>query len=103
MKTPLTERSKRKLQSECYPALICQYYVYVLRHEQKSTFYYGSTADLSRRVAEHQQDGAWRLIYYEAYVSESDARTRERSLKHYGQARTYLQRRLQDSLKWETN
>ncbi len=65
------------------------YYVYVLQNELKTKTYVGYTSDLKRRLKEHNESnkgytgrGKWGLIYYEAYLSEEDARERERKLKH---------------------
>jgi len=77
------------------------YYVYVLKSLKTQELYYGYTNDLERRMRKHNSDHKWKLIYYEAYLSESDARQRERRLKHYGQARTCLKRRIKESLKYE--
>jgi len=75
------------------------HYVYYLRHQNNKEFYYGYSNDLERRLKEHQRkDRNWTLVYYEAYRAESDARRRERALKHYGQARTHLKNRAKDSL-----
>jgi predicted GIY-YIG superfamily endonuclease len=38
------------------------------------------------------------LIYYETYISRSDAFNRERALKKYGSGLTKLKMRLKDSL-----
>ena len=51
--------------------------VYLLSHQQTGEIYYGYTNDLDRRRKEHQREGPWRPVYYEAYVSEVDARARE--------------------------
>jgi hypothetical protein len=50
--------------------------------------------------AKHQSTAhpGWRLIYYEAYLKESDARNRERRLKHHGSGIVELKKRLQGSL-----
>ena len=61
--------------------------------------YYGYTNNLERRLAEHNKNGNWDLLYYEAYKSEVDARNRERRLKHYAQAFTALKGRIKESLK----
>jgi len=74
------------------------YYVYVLRDPRSKELYYGYTNHLKRRWDEHQAKGHWQLVYYEAYRSEDDARAREQHLKHYGQARTHLKKRLKGSL-----
>jgi len=47
---------------------------------------------------EHNRQEDWKLIYYEAYVAEKDARKRERKLKDYGQSRTHLKNRIEESL-----
>ena len=82
------------------------YYVYVLVEDADREVYVGFTSDLRRRIEEHERGmgakrtkrGAWRLAYYEAFLSEADARTRERRLKHDGRARYQLYARLQNSL-----
>lgn len=73
------------------------FYTYCFKHKKSGELYYGYTADLRRRSREHGKD--WQLVYYEAYLTESDARRRERKLKDYGQARSKLKERLRDSLK----
>lgn len=80
------------------------YYVYLIQNEDH-VIYYGSTNDLRRRMVEHQSGKSfstkghiWRLIYYEAYFDEHDAREREKQLKYHGQALAQLKRRLKNSL-----
>ena len=75
------------------------YYVYLLRNQVSRELYYGYTKNLERRFAEHNKDGDWKLVYYEAYLAEDDARKRERHLKDYGQSRTHLKNRIPQSLK----
>lgn len=60
------------------------YYVYLIKNE-KNEIYYGSTNDLRRRFAEHNSNKSfstkghkWKLVYYESYHSETDARNREK-------------------------
>ena len=36
----------------------------------------------------------WKLVYYEAYLNEQDARDRELQMNDYGNARTYLKKRI---------
>ena len=74
------------------------YYVYVLQDNLTKALYYGYSNNVQRRLTEHNIKGNWRLVYYEAYLSESDARKRERKLKQYGQARTQLKKRISISL-----
>ncbi len=72
------------------------YYVYLLQSTCDS-LYVGYTKDLQRRFREHNEGKVastrgkvWRIVYYEAYVSEADARRRERRLKDDGRARHQL-------------
>ena len=82
------------------------WYTYVLYSSEQDKFYIGFTADLDRRLQEHKRgqttttsrmDDAV-IIYYEACLSELDARDRERSLKS-GFGRQYLRLRLNGSIK----
>ena len=79
------------------------FYVYVLQSEKDSNqIYFGQTKDPKIRLSEHNAGMnvstkryiPWRVIYYEAYASRKLAIARERQLKHYGQARTALKKRL---------
>jgi putative endonuclease len=72
------------------------YYTYCLKSKFGNELYYGYTNDLIRRCKEHGNQ--WKLVYYEAYLSEDDAREREQKLKDYGQARTHLKKRIKKSL-----
>jgi predicted GIY-YIG superfamily endonuclease len=79
-------------------------YVYIIKNENRE-LYYGSTNDLKKRFVEHNSNKSfstknhnWKLIYYEAYLSEKDAREREHQLKYHGQALAQLKRRISDSL-----
>lgn len=79
-----------------HPAMHC---VYILRTVKTKELYYGYTSNLKQRLAEHNRKQECELIYYEAYRAESDARNREKRLKHYAQALTALKSRLRGSLK----
>ncbi|OGE81069.1 MAG: hypothetical protein A2826_00705 [Candidatus Doudnabacteria bacterium RIFCSPHIGHO2_01_FULL_43_23] len=65
------------------------YYAYILKSEKNGKLYKGFTRDLKRRIREHNsakssftsQNGPWRLIYYEAFVSKKDAEREEKFLK----------------------
>ena len=82
------------------------YYLYVLKSKADSELYIGSTNDLRRRLIEHNTGKSlstefrrpFKLIYYEAYSAESDARRREHQLKFRGQARRQLLGRASASL-----
>jgi putative endonuclease len=75
------------------------HYVYVLHSQTDCGLYIGYTADLRRRFDQHQSGLArstahrrpWRLIYYEAYLEEEDARGREKFLKS-GAGRRFLRK-----------
>ena len=79
------------------------YYVYMLKFPKQ--FYTGSTNDLRRRLLEHKDDkvfstkhrGSFTLVYYEACLSEKDARYREKYLKT-AWGKRYLKNRIKNSL-----
>jgi len=75
------------------------YFVYLLKNKFTNELYYGYTNNLERRLKEHNIKNEYKLIYYESYISETDARDRERKLKNYGQSRAHLKNRLSSSLK----
>ena len=81
------------------------FYVYVLRNPKTGALYYGFSSNLKQRFAAHQaipKHVGWKLIYYEAYLNEQDARDRERMLKQYGAARGHLNRRIMRSMGLES-
>jgi len=65
------------------------HYVYVLLSEKDGKFYIGFTSDLKRRLKEHKDGKAQstksrhplKLLFYEAHLSEKDARRRESYFK----------------------
>ena len=80
------------------------YYVYVLVNISNQ-IYIGYTADLKRRLYEHNNGKSrstkyskWKLVYYESYISKSDAKIRECRLKQRGQAKKALKERISNSL-----
>lgn len=83
------------------------YYVYFIKSKAESFTYVGSTADLKRRFAEHNQKqvlstkshAPFNLIYYEAYSNKTDAIKREHRLKHHGSVIGHLKKRCENSLK----
>ncbi len=84
------------------------FYVYVLKSAKTRFLYIGVTSDLKRRFSEHNSERAsreftqrnkpWSLVYYEAYLSELDAREREAALKKSGANRIHLRKRVKRSL-----
>ena len=76
------------------------FYVYVLKSPVADTVYIGFSADLRQRIKQHQlrEHPGWKLVYYEAYLGERDARLRERKLKQYGASLGHLKARIKNSL-----
>ena len=73
------------------------FYIYVLQSADGKNLYYGFSSNLKQRFETHQRmrkHAGWKLIYYEAYSNEQDARHREQMLKHYGAARGHLKQRI---------
>jgi putative endonuclease len=78
------------------------YYVYLIECQQDKSWYIGYTADLKRRIKDHQNGYGcnttakkkdWKLIYYEAYIDKRDAVGREGFLKS-GSGWRYLKKQL---------
>src|SRR4030066_1771522 len=76
------------------------HYFYVIRNEQKE-LYYGYSSNLRKRFFEHNngvsfstKSHAWKPVFNEAYLSEGDAREREKQIKRFGQAWAQLRRRI---------
>jgi putative endonuclease len=72
-----------------------RYFVYILASGRNGTLYIGVTNDLARRMAEHKGGfvpGFTRkykvdqLVYFEAFESILEARTREHSMKRWRRA-----------------
>ena len=81
------------------------YYVYVLRSTKDNNLYTGYTCNLRKRVDEHNKGynfstkhrRPFELIYYEASISEIDAKAREKYLKS-GMGKRYLKNRMKSYL-----
>jgi len=64
-------------------------YVYVLESIKSGDLYIGYTTDLRKRLQKHNKglnlstktNKPWKLIHYETYLNDKDARRRERYLK----------------------
>lgn len=83
------------------------WYFYVLQSQTEPDYFYkGSTNDLRRRFAQHQHGEVgstrprrpYRLVYYEAYLTEHAARGREHAVKTSGSVSVPLLRRIAESL-----
>lgn len=81
------------------------FYTYLLKSKKDGSLYTGSTGDLRKRLKEHNASKSnytrkhipYEIIYYEACLSEEDARSRELYLKS-GMGKRYLKNRLRRSL-----
>ncbi|MEK7104604.1 MAG: GIY-YIG nuclease family protein [Patescibacteria group bacterium] len=77
------------------------FYTYILKSEKDGKIYTGSTKDLRKRLIQHNKGlstytkgrGPFKIIYYEACLSEEKARSRELFLKT-GMGKRYLKNRL---------
>ena len=75
----------------------------IIYSKTKNKLYVGYSDDLKRRIQEHKRGEVkttskardWRLVYFEACLSQKDALDRERQLKT-GFGRAYLKRRLKN-------
>jgi len=82
------------------------YYVYILKSLKDNCMYLGSTNNLRLRFTQHNSGLVFstknripfKLIYYEAYSDEKDARQRENNLKLRSRAYTQLSKRIGKSL-----
>lgn len=82
------------------------YYVYTIQSLVDGKWYTGYTPDLRKRILKHNQGlvcstkkrKPFKLIYYEACLSEKDAKAREKYLKT-GMGKRYLKNRLKFFLK----
>ncbi len=83
------------------------FYVYILKSLKDNKTYIGSTTNLKLRLEQHNAGKVistkprlpMKLIYYEAYYSEKDARHREHNLKLKSRTFEQLKKRLEDTLK----
>jgi len=82
------------------------FYVYLIQSQKNDNLYIGYTTDLKRRLLEHNKGlnfstkphKPWRVIYYEACTTDSDAKRRESYLKTT-QGGRMLKLRIKDYLK----
>lgn len=82
------------------------FFMYILKSLKDSQLYIGFTNNLKRRLEEHNKGAVvstksrkpLKLVYYEAYASEYDARHREHNLKLRAKASRQLLLRIKNSL-----
>lgn len=78
------------------------FYFYVLQSLKDGTTYIGFTADLKKRVKEHNEGKTksikhklpCKLVYYEAYETKKQARMRELEIKNSGRKKEDLFKRI---------
>ncbi|MCR4256636.1 MAG: GIY-YIG nuclease family protein [Candidatus Uhrbacteria bacterium] len=78
-----------------------RYFIYVLLSESHGSRYVGSSADVEKRLLEHNTGRCrytsgrlpWKLVYHEVYGSRAEAMIRERFLKS-SQGRKFLDVRI---------
>ncbi len=83
------------------------YFIYVLRSIKNGSLYIGRTANVEQRIAQHNAGKSsytrkyipWVCVYFEGYLSEEDAKSREKKLKNFGKAYGQLKGRIISSLK----
>ena len=72
-----------------------RFYVYILANRRYGILYAGMTSDLARRMLVHRRKladgftksyGVIHLVYFEQFLSATEARARERSLKRWRRA-----------------
>jgi len=82
-----------------------KHYVYILYSLKDNNFYTGYTTDLKKRLVEHAKGFStatkfrkpFKLIHYEYFVNEEDAKAREVFLKS-GYGRDQLKKSLQNTI-----
>ena len=68
-----------------------KHYVYILKSEKNGQYYKGYTANLEKRVFEHNNDlsrytknkGPWKLVYFKDFDNKTDALKFEKAVKKY--------------------
>lgn len=83
------------------------HFVYILKSKKFKRLYLGYTNNLRKRLGEHNQGLVkatqpyipYQPVYFEAYLSEKEARHREHNLKLRANAWNQLKRRIQRSIR----
>jgi len=82
------------------------FYVYFIQSIKDKSTYIGYSDNIERRLSEHNAGKVeftnkykpYKIVYFEAYLSEKDAREREWNLKNKGSQRDFIKENLEDSL-----
>lgn len=78
------------------------HYVYVIKSTKSDLLYIGYTANLVKRLKEHNSGLSshtkkympWKIVYFEGYANETIAKDREKKLKQFGKVYSQLKRRI---------
>ncbi len=82
------------------------FFMYILKSSKDGELYIGSTSDIRRRFKEHNTGLVFatkhrkplKLVYFEGYASEEEARHREHNLKLRARALRQLLNRIDKSV-----
>ena len=82
------------------------FFVYIIKSLKDNNLYIGSTSDLKRRIKEHNSGlvestksrKPFKLVYFEGFANEEEARHREHNLKLRAKALAQLIRRIRKSI-----
>ncbi len=82
------------------------FFMYILKSKKDNNLYIGSTNNLVRRLKEHNAGLVkstksripFKLVYYEGYANEEEARKREENLKLRARALRQLLGRIKKSI-----
>ncbi len=82
------------------------FYVYIIYSEKLGKKYIGFSKDLHARIKKHNAGSTkstaagrpWKLVYYQCFLSEHDARNEEKFLKT-GKGRERMKFLLEDTMK----
>jgi len=82
------------------------FFMYILKSQRDAKLYIGSTSDLKKRLKEHNSGlvsstkarAPLKLVYFEGYADEQEARHREHNLKLRARALRQLLLRIKKSI-----
>jgi len=80
--------------------------VYIIKSLKRDLLYIGYTNNIEKRLQEHNNGDSfttskykpWTLVYLEGYLSEEDAKHREKMIKQFGKVYSQLKRRIAKSI-----
>lgn len=84
------------------------FYTYLLFNTKTRKYYVGYTSNLVERFEQHiswynestaYESAFWKLVYYEAYLTESDARNRELKFKNHGRWIQEIKKRIENGIR----